>query len=83
MLHGLLPHLSPSMEASLVLADQEELSNDTQRTKGSLGLMCVRGDPLKMGVPSVEGWGQDEPQGGLLTPICMLPPSKRWNTLIS
>lgn len=36
-----------------------------------------------MGVPSGEGQGQNEPQGGLLTPICMLPLSKGGSALIS
>lgn len=36
-----------------------------------------------MGVPSGEGQGQNEPQGGLLTPICMLHFSKGGSALIS
>lgn len=51
-------HLSPLMEALLVLAGHVELSSDTQRKRGSLGLMQVRGDPPKMGVPPVETTGR-------------------------
>lgn len=36
-----------------------------------------------MGVSSMEGRGQNEPLGGLLTPICMLSLSQRRSTLIS
>lgn len=72
---------------------QDQLSNDTQGKgdsldttdclESNLGLMWVKGDPMEDGDAFLEGQGQNKPWGGLLTPICRLPLSKRRRTLIS
>ena len=72
---------------------QDQLSNDTQGKgdsldttdclESNLGLMWVKGDPMEDGDAFLEGQGQNKPRGGLLTPICRLPLSKRRSTLIS
>ena len=72
---------------------QDQLSNDTQGKgdsldttdclESNLGLMWVKGDPMEDEDDFLEGQGQNKPWGGLLTPICRLPLSKRRSTLIS
>lgn len=71
---------------------QDQLSNDTQGKgdsldttdclESNLGLMWAKETPWKMGCLPRRGRDRNKTTGGLLTPICRLPLSKRWENLI-